>query len=174
MRVLGIHPGHNATIALLEDGEITAALSQERVDGIKNSCAFPAGALEAVLEFRGLGVDSIDVVAIAGREVFPERCYAYLFDSENRVAHAPFARFARRLERSYPGQALPWLFSSLRAGRRKALLAEGLRDLSARLDAIGLGSKPRTHVEHHECHARAAFHGLDRTNGQEPALILTL
>jgi carbamoyltransferase len=174
MRILGIHTGHNATVALLEDGEITAALSQERVDNVKNSCAFPAGAIRAVLESRGLSVDAIDEIAIAGRDVFPERCYAYLFDSDDRVERAPLTEIARRLERTMPGRMVPWLFSALRGSRRKALLAEGRRELAANLAAVGLGSAPRTHVEHHECHARAAYHALDRTDGQEPALILTL
>jgi len=144
------------------------------VDNIKNSCAFPAGAIGAVLASRDISVDAIDEVAIAGREVFPSRCYAYLFNSENRIEHAPLVRVARRMELAFPGRALPWLFSTLRKGRRRALLAEGLHELETRLSTVGLGTKPRTHIEHHECHARAAFHSLDRTYGQDPALILTL
>ena len=149
-------------------------LSQERVDNVKNSCAFPAEAIRAVLESRNLSIEAIDEVAIAGREVFPSRCYAYLLTSDNSIEHTPLVRFARRLERTIPGQAMPWLFATIRASRRRALLAEGLRELETNLDALGLGSTPRTHIEHHECHARAAFHSLDRTNGQEPAVILTL
>src|SRR5262245_3319448 len=174
MRILGLHVGHNSTVALLEDGEITAALSQERVDNIKNSCAFPAVAISAVLASRGLSVEAIDEVAVAGRDVFPERCYAYLFDRDNHIERAPLTEVARRLERTLPGQMFPWLFSTLRERRRSALLAEGRRELAANLDAIGLGATRRTHVEHHECHARAAFHALDRSGGEEPAVILTL
>ena len=174
MRVLGIHVGHNSTVALLEDGEITAALSQERLDDIKNSCAFPAAAIRAVLASRRLSVEAIDEVAVAGHDVFPERCYAYLFDRDNRIERTPLTEVARRLERTFPGQMFPWLFSTLRARRRNALLAEGQRELAANLDAVGLGAARRTHIEHHECHARAAFHALDRSGGQEPAVILTL
>jgi hypothetical protein len=36
MRVLGIHDGHNASAVLLEDGKISYAVQEERLNRIKN------------------------------------------------------------------------------------------------------------------------------------------
>ena len=48
MKALALHLGHNATAAIMEDGAILGVLSQEKIDGIKNSAAFPVGAAEAL------------------------------------------------------------------------------------------------------------------------------
>jgi carbamoyltransferase len=174
MRILAIHPGHNATVALLEDGEITAVLSQEKLDNIKNSAAFPVDAIQAVLALRNVQASEIDEVAVAGHELFPERCYAYLFHSKNEIKHDAKVRFAKALEKGLPGQAIPWLFRALRENRRRALLEEGFREFEKKLTAIGLGAQPRTHIEHHTCHARSAYHGLSGADEKRAALILTL
>jgi len=41
MKILGVHDGHNASIALLEDGEITFAIQEERLTDVKNYFGFP-------------------------------------------------------------------------------------------------------------------------------------
>jgi predicted NodU family carbamoyl transferase len=42
MKILGIQLGHNSTVALLEEGKITCAVSEEKFDNIKNSSNFPS------------------------------------------------------------------------------------------------------------------------------------
>lgn len=174
MRILAVHLGHNATVALLEDGKITAVLSQEKIDNIKNSAAFPAGAIEAILAERNLTNSDIDEVAVAGNEIFPERCYAYLFNARNEIRHDTKVKFAKAIEKSLIGQVIPWVFKGLRDNRRKALLFEGKQELEKNMAKVGLANKPRTHIEHHSCHARAAFHSLDDSFGQKPALLFTM
>lgn len=49
-------------------------------------------------------------------------------------------------------------------------VAESRRELGRNLIALGLDQLPLTHVDHHTCHARAAFHGLGE---RYPALIFT-
>ena len=34
--ILGIHDGHNAGVALIKDGEVIAAINEERLNNIKN------------------------------------------------------------------------------------------------------------------------------------------
>jgi predicted NodU family carbamoyl transferase len=41
MKVLGIHDGHNASICLLENGEIKFAIQEERLIREKNKAGFP-------------------------------------------------------------------------------------------------------------------------------------
>ena len=176
MNLLSFHLGHNATAALGIDGRVVAAVSQEKLDNVKNSAAFPGDAAEACLASAGVRRDELDGVLIAGRDVFPRRAYDYLF-----AGSAPAEKGGRPLRRGYTrfrsselADVAPWLFSFVESPRRRALLAEGRRQLEGDLAAAGFGDLPRRHVEHHTCHARAAFHGLDRSGGAEPALVLTL
>ncbi len=168
MRILGIHCGHNATVFLLEDGAVKGGLSQEKLDDIKNSAGFPIDAIHALLDELDLGIGDIDQVAIAGQDVFPRRCYDDLFQREasDGGSRTGTLGFLRRMESGAAGGVAPGLFRSLRQIRHKRLVAEGLAELRGNLAEFG--SLPITHVDHHTCHARAAFHGLGE---RVPALI---
>jgi carbamoyltransferase len=172
MRVLGVHCGHNATAFLLEDGVVKAGLSQEKLDDVKNSAGFPADAIRAMLVEVGLRVEDIDEVAIAGHDVYPRRCYDYLFRKEvtDGASRTGIVGLVRSLDSALIGKIAPELFNPLRHYRQKSLVAEGRQELRANLAALGLDRVPATHVDHHTCHARAAFHGL---GGEGPALIFT-
>lgn len=175
MNVLAIHSGHNATAALAVDGQVVAAVSQEKVDGVKNSAAFPAGATEWCLNEAGLDRSRLDKVVVAGREVLPESCYAYLFDRPEVVPARDWrVELAKRLEAGGMGKVLPGLFRALRRQRHRRLLARGREELAAKLTAAGLPGDRIEHLDHQDCHARAAFHALDDSGGALPALILTL
>ena len=70
MNILSIQLGHNATVALLKDGEIVAIVSQEKFDYIKNSSSFPEKAIKWILQFAE---NQIDYVAIAGLTVYSQQ-----------------------------------------------------------------------------------------------------
>ena len=67
MRILGIHDGHNATAALMVDGAIVAAISEERLAHRKNEMGFPALAAKECLRLGGVTPDELDVVAFSTR-----------------------------------------------------------------------------------------------------------
>mgnify|MGYP001617642155 FL=1 len=69
MMILSLQLGHNATAALLQDGNIIGAVSQEKFDNIKNSSAFPEGAIRYLLQEHQ--VKTLDNIAIAGIFLFP-------------------------------------------------------------------------------------------------------
>lgn len=48
MNILGIHYGHNATVALVKDGQLVFCMSEERFNRLKNSNGFPRLTLEHV------------------------------------------------------------------------------------------------------------------------------
>jgi carbamoyltransferase len=175
MKLLSIQTGHNATVCLMENGEITALLSQEKLDNIKNSAAFPRDVIEAVLAECGLNPQDIDDVIIAGRMIFPQHC---LDPRGTEVAsdhlNPPSTiRFAKRLEKGLAGMLLPGVFRYARARRHAKLRAEGLVHLRSRLRELGLADKPLHFVDHHLCHARGAYHALEREVGRD-ALVFTL
>lgn len=172
MRVLGVHCGHNATAFLLDDGVVRAGLSQEKLDDVKNSAGFPGDAIRAVLDEVGATVEDIDAIAIAGCDVYPRRCYDYLFQDEvtDGASRTGIVGFVRKFDSAVIGKIAPELFNPARRYRQKRLVAEGRRELHLNLTALGLDHLLVTHVDHHACHARAAFHGL---GGEGPALIFT-
>ena len=66
MRILGI--GHDVLIcsaALVEDGEIVAAIAEERLDRRKQSRVFPTLAIDRCLAEADLAFDDLDEIAIA-------------------------------------------------------------------------------------------------------------
>ena len=78
MIVLGLHLGHNATVSLSRDGLIIGLLSQEKLNDIKNSAAFPSESIKALLNELNLSYNDIDEIAIAGEHIHPQYCYDYL------------------------------------------------------------------------------------------------
>ena len=71
MRILGVHDGHNTSVALVEDGVPVAAVDEERCRRVKNfdsrrhAWGMPHGALASVLRLAGTNSAGIDAVAIA-------------------------------------------------------------------------------------------------------------
>lgn len=175
MNLLSIQTGHNATVSLMESGEITALLSQEKLDNVKNSAAFPRAAIEAVLIERGLSAQDIDEVVIASRMIFPQHC-ADPRGQERASDHLnppSTVRLAKRVEKGLAGLLLPGMFRYARTRRHEKLRAEGLSHLRNRLRELGLADKPLHFVDHHLCHARGAYHALEHESGRA-ALVFTL
>lgn len=62
--VLGIADNHDAGAALLVDGRLMAAVSEERLDRVKNSGAFPHKSIAEVLRLAGLQPSDIDAIGV--------------------------------------------------------------------------------------------------------------
>lgn len=175
MNLLSIQTGHNATVGLMIDGDMAALVSQEKMDNIKNSSAFPAEAIAAILNQCKLHPRDIDEVVIASQMIFPQHC---LDPHKNEVATdhlnlPPIVQFAKRMEQGIVGTLLPGAFRGARARRHGKLRNEALAHLTFRLRELGLIDKPLHFVEHHLCHARGAYHALEREKGLE-SLVFTL
>ena len=53
MKFIALHIGHTATAAIMEDGKVLGVLSEEKINNIKNSSAFPHGAIKALYREHG-------------------------------------------------------------------------------------------------------------------------
>ena len=156
MNVLGIHDGHNASAALLRDGELVAAVQEERFTRVKNQGGFPGRSVEAVLQLAGMRRDEVDVFAAGDRFH-----YGFLeWDRESVLRR--FEAGGRSPARIYAGELKPV------RRLRKNQLAGARRQ---RLLAAGLPGDRTAIVEHHECHAAAAYYGQGILD--EPVLVLT-
>ena len=125
---------HDSAAALLRDGEIVAAVQEERFTRKKHDPDFPAKAVEYCLKTAGIGVEDLDFVGFYDKPLLK-------FDRlmETYVAYAPvgFSSFAK---------AIPvWLREKLHIPR------------TLRKSLKGKPKRPFVFTEHHESHAASAF-----------------
>ncbi|MFH1133492.1 MAG: carbamoyltransferase C-terminal domain-containing protein [Nanoarchaeota archaeon] len=65
MIILGLYEGHNGTAALMKDGKIIAAASEERFTRVKNEMSLPVKAAQYCLKAANITIKDVDVVAAA-------------------------------------------------------------------------------------------------------------
>ena len=68
--VMGVSYSYDSGAALLVDGEIVAAINEERLNRIKMYSGFPALAIAECLRIAGIAPDAVTDVAIGGRMNF--------------------------------------------------------------------------------------------------------
>lgn len=125
---------HDSAVAIVRDGEVVAAASEERFSRKKHDASFPTRALEACLDVAGASVSDIDFIGFYEKPLLK-------FDRllETYLAYAPlgYRSFAR---------AIPeWLHTKLHVRREIQK---------------HLGREARKRIvfcEHHESHAASAF-----------------
>ena len=173
MNILGIHDGHNATVALFQGDRVTYALSEERLSRRKNEGGFPARALDRVLEETGLAPTDI------ARVIFTtNNAHAAAW----RDHDALLERYAATLQVKRPADlALPWRF--LRAARilvaqwrqtpmRRSVVITRAR--TARMQPLidrGFRSEQVGTMDHHMSHAVSAYVAAHRFD--DDVLVLT-
>lgn len=164
MRILGIHDGHNATACLYDSGKLVAMVSEERFSRRKNQSGFPVHTVRWLLQEHGLRGTDIDLVGVPGL-VTPMQ--------EFGEQTGPWYGLASTLSRLMPAAIMGshGLRNAYVAIRRRR---EGrVQRLADHLRPYGIdGSKVRL-VDHHTCHAHAAY-WLDPRRRPTPTLVITL
>jgi carbamoyltransferase len=155
-RILGIHDGHNASVALLEDGSVKWLLQEERMRREKNYDGFPDMALKKILELENLTARDIDYVAMNG---------LYMPSPMNRTqllsTFASYGRIASRIKGRL--KSIP-LIDGLKRSKNRARRLE-------RLQTYGFDETKVRFVDHHVCHASSAYFGYGKFD--EAVLVLT-
>ncbi len=157
MRVVGIHDSHNAAAALLVDGEIKAAIQEERLVREKNFDGFPARAIAEVLRAEALSPSQVDVVAMAG-------------------IHQPYPRNREQRIAEFVGASSTKVKGRIKMAAKKAggqSVYNAVRKMGRlrQLAASGFAKEQVVFVEHHRAHAFAALCGSPFRN--EDVLVLT-
>lgn len=163
MIVLGIADNHDSGAAVVIDGELVSAVNQERIDRVKNSGAFPWGAMDAALEAAGITERDVDRIVVG-------------------TGFTP-STFLRALPGLHHGAKEGGQFSPLLHAYvvyQTALKATGLHtvevDTSTRLLERKLrAGRPFTNahihvMDHHRAHAEGAY----RTQPHDHCLVLTV
>ena len=71
MKILGIHDGHNASACVIINGEVIAAIGEERLSRNKHQYGFPFKSIEKVLKIANLSEGDIDKVAMSTKTLPP-------------------------------------------------------------------------------------------------------
>lgn len=160
MNILGIHDGHNATVALFRNNRVEFALSEERLSRRKNQGGFPLLALECILSQAKLSLDDIDRVVFTSnnshkvewyeREALIERYRkACELDSEKTTTLRSFiSTIARTIKNKI-----------ISAGNTCSRVKEGRQHIRFRpLLEKGLSENKIKTRDHHLCHAASAYY----------------
>ena len=152
--IAGAH--HNSSIALIQDGSIIFATSEERFTRVKHEMAFPKNAINAALKFAGLTLDDIDHFAVGYP---PSSFYLDLF-----------CRNIWDLPRSILGLVghnfwgmFRYLFPNIRKMFMPAKFSNGLIRMEVDRNKI-------TFIDHHLSHAASAY----RCSGFDHCLALSM
>jgi len=145
MNILGLSDvtgNHShSSVALLQDGRLAMALSQERVSRIKNDSTFPQAAIEAVLSDVRLRMDDIDVFACG----YPApRYYTSLLERSPLDLPRTLAGVALRR----PDRLLKYLLPNLK---------KAIYDPSHAASSSVLPSGKLVFIDHHLAHVTAAY-----------------
>jgi carbamoyltransferase len=138
VNILGISAFfHDSAAALVQDGELVAAVQEERFSRRKHDSSFPLRSIAYCLRHGGVAPDAVDLVVYYEK---PITTFTRLLRTNLRVGPKGFRSFQ---------QAMPqWLRSKLWVSYH---VEKGLRDLG--YDAPG----ELVFTEHHESHAASAF-----------------
>jgi carbamoyltransferase len=156
-QIIGIHNGHNSSVALVRDGDLEWAVQEERLTRVKNQGGLPEKALRALSSGR-LNGDGRPDVALGWRHL-----HRYHWQRGDLIA-----AYSRP-----PSGPLAWLKNEVRHREPLASFIDRRRaDAMAAQVSASMQSPPLMleRCEHHLSHAAAAYYGWGRT---EPILVLT-
>lgn len=191
MKILGIHDIHNASAAIMIDGKVTAALSEERCTYRKNEMGFPKLAIEKCFEIAGVKASEIDLVAFSTKAVPPhylkfKREFAFSirdwldeqeFYWKPKLFHGKtdFIEYFERLASQPKFNEENWYdFTDLQLNPNSTENAVSqLRNLreKALSQYFGIPSEKITCFDHHTCHGHYAYFASPYRD--EPAIIFT-
>jgi carbamoyltransferase len=152
---IGVHDGHNASVALVRDGKIELALQEERLTRVKNQGDAPMASLRMA---RGMLNEQAGQtkVALNGRYMNYDQWQRETIERDyDRSAGLP-AGLKQLLKNTFVDRIYQ---------RRKA------EERCDKLAALGFAREQLQPVEHHLAHAAAAYHTSPWNN--EKALVLT-
>ncbi|MBI4421619.1 MAG: hypothetical protein HY560_12410, partial [Gemmatimonadetes bacterium] len=163
MKILGINDGHNAAACLYQDGQVTAAIQEERLRRVKNWSGFPLQSVRAILEMTGTSADEIDAVAMNGEYAAFPMTREQLME-EYRTGNDAGVAVRRGIRRAVRTAIRPTrLYTRYRQHRQRARVRPLLE--------MGVPWEHVVFVEHHTAHAAAAYYGWARF--EDPVLVLT-
>jgi carbamoyltransferase len=166
LNILGIWDGHDSGAAVLRDGQVAAAINEERLTRRKLEIAFPSRAIAACLSQAGLTPDRIDAIAATTSD--PAKTLGRLWPgSKERY-------YAVRRRKAFPGlsaratRALKYRMTEWKPGPISVRVSRLALERTLALHGFAHGRLRL--IEHHRAHAAAAAWG----SGFESCAVLTI
>lgn len=151
MNILGIHIGHDSSVALVRDGRIVADVAEERFLRIKHYCGLPIRSLDYCLRSQKLTMADIDIVAVPSARLVPD--LNFLLDLQG----------SKRERMTQRRRAVEFVKEITNKPDMKPPLYVKTFPMASRTEIV--------HVEHHLAHAASAYY----TSGtREKQLIATI
>src|SRR3954468_16471434 len=149
--ILGLTTVHDAAATLIRDGDVVAAVAEERLSGRKHHIGFPSLAIESCLAQGGITMADVDHVSLYWKPWLVGRKTLAMVGS---AARSPSLFAARARRGAQQGETYRRML------RYPALIRE----------RYGASDFRFHYLEHHRCHAASAF----LVSPFERAAILTL
>lgn len=176
MITIGFYKGHNATACILKDGQILAAVSEERFNRIKNADVFPKEAINYCLKKAEINAKDVDLfiriyehpegyVNPAGQTKSPKAMDLILLPLPylKRLIFQ-FPVFGFFLKNSYSNLS-KYLLASFFQKQFKSNMAKFLN----------IDKKRIIFANHHLCHAYSAYYGfVTKEDQKKDQLVITL
>lgn len=108
MNILGIHIGHDSSVALVVDGKIVADVAEERFTRIKHYSGLPIRSIDYCLKYAGLAMEDLTAVAVPGgsasdlNNLFALKGKRRLKASWKRELYETYTRIAHRAQGELP------------------------------------------------------------------------
>ena len=162
MIILGLADNHDSGAALVIDGQLVGAVNQERVDRIKNSSAFPWGAIDQLLMSQGVAYKDVDVIAVGSS--FTPSAVLRQFPAQHQSAKLN-GQFSTKLH-GY----LVYQSTVRKLGLEQAEIKACAQILTKKLKERPFENYKLTLLDHHQCHAEGAY----RTQNKNQCLVITI
>lgn len=166
---LGIHYGHNATVAVVQDGKLIFCQSEERLNRIKNSTGFPTRTLDYVY------TNICKETEVASATLFQESVFGYLFLKSHGFTSFQYGHYLAPQDSGrgfFRTSELQWQLGQMKARlltERKKRLCEEAHTYFA--NALHLPRSRVFLVNHHLAHVFSLYPNVC---GWGDALIFTL
>ncbi|MDG1286932.1 MAG: carbamoyltransferase C-terminal domain-containing protein [Rickettsiales bacterium] len=155
MKILGIHDGHNSGATLLIDGEIVAAVCEERLTRNKNEVGYPRLSIDEVINIAGIASDALDQVVYASN----------FMHSMDHLSKANIWYRAGKEDQQRDAKREKTYLKAVFDVRKQERIQQAVKHL-------GVSPENVSFVEHHLAHGAAAYYGAP-FELDEPVLILT-
>ena len=170
MKILAIHDGHNASAAVLNNGEVIAAIQEERLTRDKNQGGFPERSINEILEIANCDLKDVDQIVFCGFGVINHKTRDDVMGSYERKFNFQHKNFFKKAEdqiRQYRDS----LFPGLKINKRKKHLKRKQEQRIQPLLIKGVEREKIQFIDHHLCHAATAYYG--QPNMKDKILVLT-
>lgn len=166
MKIVGIHDGHNASVAYVENGLLRFAIQEERLNLIKNYWGFPYESVDFLLSKFGLNNETIDAI------VFSSKYMPKGMDRDELLRAYGDDNSIFRVLRNRMAENNMYKLLTVQPLRNKTDLNANMETRRSYLNRYLISAEKVHFVDHHLSHASAAYYGMRRDDA--PCLILTL